>query len=55
VVRALAARPELADLLVSLTGDYAPVRELLRPRVWWDLAGPRRHKRSTMPVPLPGS
>jgi hypothetical protein len=30
----LAARPQLADLLVSVTGDYVPGRELLRPSVW---------------------
>ncbi|HLU37796.1 MAG TPA: FAD-dependent monooxygenase [Planctomycetota bacterium] len=35
VMGLLQARPRLADLLVSLTGDYAPMRELLRPRVWW--------------------
>jgi flavin-dependent dehydrogenase len=33
----LQARPELADLLVSVTGDYAPLRELARPRVWWSV------------------
>jgi len=27
-------RPALMDLLVSLTGDYVPARELLRPSVW---------------------
>jgi flavin-dependent dehydrogenase len=30
----LASRQGLADLAVSLTGDYAPPRELLRPSVW---------------------
>jgi len=30
----LASRSGLADLAVSLTGDYAPPRELLRPQVW---------------------
>lgn len=37
VARALslcAARPALADVLVSLTGDYVPLRELARPGVW---------------------
>jgi len=38
VVRAafalLEARPRLADLLVSLVGDYVPLRELWRPSVW---------------------
>lgn len=38
VVRLLQARPELADVLVSITGDYAPVREILRPRLWWSAA-----------------
>jgi flavin-dependent dehydrogenase len=32
-VRALAARPRLADLLVALTGDYVPLREARRPSV----------------------
>jgi flavin-dependent dehydrogenase len=31
----LAARPGVADLLVSMTGDYVPLRELARPSVWW--------------------
>lgn len=31
----LAARPRLADLIVAVTGDYVPGRELLRPQVWW--------------------
>lgn len=30
----LHARPALADLAVSASGDYAPPRELLRPAVW---------------------
>ncbi|MDQ3949915.1 MAG: hypothetical protein M3282_06190, partial [Gemmatimonadota bacterium] len=30
--RALAARRDLADLLVGVTGDFVPPRELLRPR-----------------------
>jgi flavin-dependent dehydrogenase len=38
VVRAafalLEARPRLADLLVSLVGDYVPMGELWRPSVW---------------------
>lgn len=29
-----AARPALGDLLVSMTGDYAPLAELARPGVW---------------------
>lgn len=31
---AIAARPGLADVLVSFAGDYVPPRELLRPSVW---------------------
>lgn len=34
VFRLLESRRGLADLAVSLTGDYAPPRELLRPQVW---------------------
>lgn len=33
-LRALELRPGLADLIVSLSGDYVPQRELLRPGVW---------------------
>jgi flavin-dependent dehydrogenase len=38
----LERRPGLSDLLVSVTGDYVPLRELLRPGVWWraSLASP---------------
>ena len=43
----LAARPGLADLVVSVTGDYVPYRELLRPSVW------RRAVRSPAPPPPP--
>jgi menaquinone-9 beta-reductase len=31
----LSHRPGLADLMVSVTGDYVRFRELLRPGVWW--------------------
>jgi flavin-dependent dehydrogenase len=31
----LEARPDLVDVLVSVAGDYVPLRELLSPRVWW--------------------
>jgi flavin-dependent dehydrogenase len=31
----LSERPGLANLAVALTGDYVPLRELLRPSVWW--------------------
>ena len=34
VLRLLAARPALADILVSVTGDYVPLRELARPSLW---------------------
>jgi flavin-dependent dehydrogenase len=34
----LAARPRLADVLVSLAGDYVPPSELLRPRAWFSLS-----------------
>ena len=38
----LSARPALCDLLVSVTGDYVPLRELVRPGVWAQaLARPR--------------
>ena len=30
----LERRAGLCDLLVSVTGDYVPLKELLRPRVW---------------------
>ncbi len=40
--RLLSARPRLVDTLVSVTGDYVPLRELARPSVWWSaLGGPR--------------
>lgn len=32
--RLLEARPRLTDVLVSLTGDYVPLRELTRPSLW---------------------
>jgi flavin-dependent dehydrogenase len=34
VLACLERRPRLADLLVSLAGDYVPLRELARPSVW---------------------
>jgi flavin-dependent dehydrogenase len=37
----LAQRPRLVDTLVSLTGDYVPLRELARPSVWWRALGTR--------------
>ena len=30
----LAARPRLADVVVSVAGDYVPLAELRRPSVW---------------------
>jgi len=33
-LRLLGARPALADVLVSVTGDYVPLRELARPSLW---------------------
>jgi flavin-dependent dehydrogenase len=35
ITSTIAARPGMADLLVSVTGDYVPLRELARPSVWW--------------------
>ena len=37
----LAQRPRMVDTLVSLTGDYVPLRELARPSVWWRALGTR--------------
>ncbi|MEW6071277.1 MAG: NAD(P)/FAD-dependent oxidoreductase [Planctomycetota bacterium] len=37
VLRLLAARPGLMDLLLGMTGSAVPPRELLRPSVWRDL------------------
>lgn len=34
LLRLLEARPQLTDLLVAVTGDYVPFRELCRPEVW---------------------
>jgi flavin-dependent dehydrogenase len=39
VLALLSRRPRLADLLVAVTGDYVPGRELLRPSVWWRALG----------------
>lgn len=55
VIQLLGARPELADVLVSITGDYAPVRELLRPSLWWRALRKPRHSRSITPLPPLGS
>ena len=40
--RVLAARPRLVDTLVSVTGDYVPLRKLARPSVWWNALGAPR-------------
>ena len=39
--RALAHRPDLADLLVGVTGDFVPATEVLRPRFLLPLLVPR--------------
>ena len=36
----LESRPELVDVLVSVTGDYVPLRELVRPKLWWSAMCP---------------
>jgi len=38
--RVLAARGEMADLLIGVTGDFVPAREVLRPRFLFDLLRP---------------
>jgi 2-polyprenyl-6-methoxyphenol hydroxylase-like FAD-dependent oxidoreductase len=38
--RVLARRTDLADLLVGVTGDFVPAREVLRPGVLWRLVIP---------------
>ncbi len=40
-------RPELVDVLVSVTGDYVPLRELARPKLWWHLLGPASRTATT--------
>ncbi len=37
----LEKRPELVDVLVSVTGDYVPLRELARPKLWWSALRPK--------------
>jgi len=37
----LAARKELADLLIGVTGDFVPAREVTRPGFLWGVFGPR--------------
>lgn len=38
-MRLLEDRPELVDVLVSVTGDYVPLRELARPKLWRRVLG----------------
>jgi 2-polyprenyl-6-methoxyphenol hydroxylase-like FAD-dependent oxidoreductase len=38
--RVLSRRADLADLLIGVTGDFVPAREVLRPRVLWRLMVP---------------
>ena len=45
---ALAQRKDMADLLVGVTGDFVPAREILRMGFVWRLltsSSPRAHKR----------
>jgi len=37
LARRLARRPELADRLVSIAGDFVPARAAFAPRFLWDL------------------
>lgn len=41
--RVLARRTDLADLLIGVTGDFVPAREVFRPRVLWRLVIPPLH------------
>jgi len=38
--RVLSRRSELADLLIGVTGDFVPAREILRPGVLWRMLVP---------------
>jgi len=40
VARQLARRPDLADRLVGIAGDFVPARDTLGPRLLWDLLRP---------------
>ena len=44
----LAARKDMADLLVGVTGDFVPAREVLRPAYFLNLF------RQPRPKPVPG-
>jgi hypothetical protein len=37
MARRLARRPDLADRLVGIAGDFVPARTALGPRFLWDL------------------
>ncbi len=50
VTRALAARPDLADLFVGVAGDFVPAREVLRPSYLLRLLLPALHT----PLPVNG-
>jgi hypothetical protein len=52
--RALARRSDLADLLVGVTGDFVPAREVLKPRFTLQLLAAallRREKAVASPLP----
>jgi hypothetical protein len=38
--RVMSRRTELADLLIGVTGDFVPAREVLRPGVLWRMLVP---------------
>jgi hypothetical protein len=47
--RTLASRKDMADLLVGVTGDFVPAREVLRPGYIMNLFRPSRS------TPAPGA
>jgi geranylgeranyl reductase family protein len=54
--RAFVRRPELADVLVGVTGDFVPASEVLRPRYIWSLLAAALRKGGQTPiVPKMGS
>jgi flavin-dependent dehydrogenase len=52
VTRVLAAHPDMADLLVGVTGDFVPPRELLRPGYLARFLAPAPAVPSPSPVPV---
>jgi flavin-dependent dehydrogenase len=44
LLQLLQSHPRLADILVTITGDYAPLRELARPSVWYKNNGAKNAK-----------